>query len=144
MWEKSFSQKDSRRPPLLLLECSLPDRTFLNIRSFVMFHWNSNIGLKTFGSISLFFSFQKESRTNRVDSWRTFQAGGKKKKEKKGRTAFKPPALRPEKRWASERDTSCHSFQSTEANCMTSAHNVLESLCACGKAKCSTRLLCKL
>ncbi|KAK2570949.1 DnaJ-like protein subfamily C member 8 [Acropora cervicornis] len=39
-----------------------------------------------------------ESRTNRVDSWRNFQAGGKKKKEKKGRTAFKPPALRPEKR----------------------------------------------
>lgn len=41
----------------------------------------------------------EESRTNRVDSWRSFQAGGKKKKkEKKGRTAFKPPALRPEKR----------------------------------------------
>lgn len=40
----------------------------------------------------------EESRTNRVDSWRTFQAGGKKKREKKGRTAFKPPALRPEKR----------------------------------------------
>ncbi|XP_068755320.1 dnaJ homolog subfamily C member 8-like [Montipora capricornis] len=40
----------------------------------------------------------EESRTNRVDSWRNFQAGGKKKKEKKGRTAFKPPALRPEKR----------------------------------------------
>lgn len=49
-----------------------------------------------------FISLWKESRTNRVDSWRTFQAGGKKKKEKKGRTAFKPPALRPEKRWASE------------------------------------------
>ena len=45
------------------------------------------------------FFNQKESRTNRVDSWRSFQAGGKKKKkEKKGRTAFKPPALRPEKR----------------------------------------------
>lgn len=45
----------------------------------------------------------QETRDGRVDSWRTFQAKGKKHKEKKNRTFLKPPKVKMEQReWCSE------------------------------------------
>lgn len=44
----------------------------------------------------------KESRDGRVDSWRSFQAQGKKSKEKKNRSFLKPPKVKMEQRdWCS-------------------------------------------
>ncbi|XP_066524624.1 dnaJ homolog subfamily C member 8 [Hoplias malabaricus] len=40
----------------------------------------------------------EETRDGRVDSWRTFQAKGKTKKEKKNRTFLKPPKVKMEQR----------------------------------------------
>ncbi|XP_062511028.1 dnaJ homolog subfamily C member 8-like [Corticium candelabrum] len=40
----------------------------------------------------------EESRTDRVDTWRNFQSGGKKKKKIKGFNTMRPPGLKPEKR----------------------------------------------
>lgn len=40
----------------------------------------------------------KESRDGRVDSWRSFQAQGKKSKEKKNRSFLKPPKVKMEQR----------------------------------------------
>ncbi|KAF6720632.1 DnaJ-like protein subfamily C member 8 [Oryzias melastigma] len=40
----------------------------------------------------------EESRDGRVDSWRTFQAKGKKTKEKKNRSFLKPPKVKMEQR----------------------------------------------
>lgn len=44
------------------------------------------------------FLHVKESRDGRVDSWRSFQAQGKKSKEKKNRSFLKPPKVKMEQR----------------------------------------------
>lgn len=50
------------------------------------------------GFFFLFFVFLQETRDGRVDSWRTFQAKGKKTKEKKNRSFLKPPKVKMEQR----------------------------------------------
>lgn len=75
---------------------------------------NDTIILQSFGSHGKWWWFLhglegicfvtrvKESRDGRVDSWRSFQAQGKKSKEKKNRSFLKPPKVKMEQRdWCS-------------------------------------------
>lgn len=54
-------------------------------------------------NLVFFWTICQETRDGRVDSWRNFQAKGKKSKEKKNRTFLKPPKVKMEQReWCSD------------------------------------------
>uniref|UniRef100_A0AAQ4QRC9 DnaJ homolog subfamily C member 8 n=1 Tax=Gasterosteus aculeatus aculeatus TaxID=481459 RepID=A0AAQ4QRC9_GASAC len=54
--------------------------------------------LNNFFFFFFFVTTCQETRDGRVDSWRTFQAKGKKSKEKKNRSFLKPPKVKMEQR----------------------------------------------
>lgn len=74
-----------------------------------------------------FVSHVKESRDGRVDSWRSFQAQGKKSKEKKNRSFLKPPKVKMEQRdWCSA--LGLFTWPSLHAFCVRSSDGLLDVL----------------
>lgn len=69
----------------------------------------------------------KESRDGRVDSWRSFQAQGKKSKEKKNRSFLKPPKVKMEQRdWCSA--LGLFTLPSLHTFCVCSSDGLLDVL----------------